>query len=867
MEGLFLLLIVSVLIGIAALLKSRDNTAQIRRLARRIDELSIELAPSRAARSVERAPDAVAPTPPAAPAEEEPPAPPPVDVPEAPEPAPLPTRAPELREDAWASASFDDEPAERFSAKELEKRLGARLPVWIGAIALALAGAFLVKLSFDRGWLGPAVRITLGVLFGIGLLGGGEWLRRSSKRVALGLSAAGISVLFVSFYAGVNLYALIPSWAGFLLMALTTATAVLLSLRQGPMVAALGLVGGFLTPYLIGSDEPRPQVLFTYLLLLQAGLLAVSRRKGWWPFAALSFFAGLMWVAAWLVGGYQPVDTVYLGAFVLLSAGLLVASGALAAGGPSPAFRHRAAELSWLATLGGFAALAGVTVRADFEPSTWALLALLGAGALVLARLDERYHGIAWVAAAVPAFLFTLWVNELENDQLDRFLWSVVLLGALYVAGAYVALWHSQYAGRWAWLSTAGAVAYTLLGYWAASGVERSLPWGGICLALALVFLAAAVPLARRRETVGIENALAAACVAVTSFVGLALPMELQREWLSVAWAAEVVALVWLAGRLRVRVLTHLAWIVASLVAIRLLLNPWVFTYPIGSHPLFNWLTYGYGVPVLAFCVAAWLAHRQGDERLSVGLQWGALALGTVLLTLLVRQYFHPGRPAQFELYLTEGGTLTVVWLGLAWGLLRVRSRRPLDSLGQFANPLAMLALVFGLLTSGLSHNPAWAHHDVGSLPVVNWLLWIYGVPAVLLVSVSRERHSHPWLRLGGQTGAMVMSFLLVTLEVRQAFRGSFLDVGNAAGAEQYSYSAAWIGLGLLLLALGIVRKGRLVRLSSLVVMLLAVGKVFLYDMAELQDFYRVFSFLGLGLSLLLIAWLYQRFVFGEEGA
>ncbi len=42
------------------------------------------------------------------------------------------------------------------------------------------------------------------------------------------------------------------------------------------------------------------------------------------------------------------------------------------------------------------------------------------------------------------------------------------------------------------------------------------------------------------------------------------------------------------------------------------------------------------------------------------------------------------------------------------------------------------------------------------------------------------------------------------------------------------------------------------------------MGKVFLYDMAELRDFYRVFSFLGLGLSLLFIAWLYQRFVFRE---
>jgi uncharacterized membrane protein len=42
------------------------------------------------------------------------------------------------------------------------------------------------------------------------------------------------------------------------------------------------------------------------------------------------------------------------------------------------------------------------------------------------------------------------------------------------------------------------------------------------------------------------------------------------------------------------------------------------------------------------------------------------------------------------------------------------------------------------------------------------------------------------------------------------------------------------------------------------------VAKVFLYDTANLSDLYRVFSFLGLGASLLLLAWVYQRFVFRE---
>jgi uncharacterized membrane protein len=180
-------------------------------------------------------------------------------------------------------------------AVSLEERLGARLPVWIGAIALVLGAGYLVKLSFDQGWIGPTVRVTIGTLFGVGLLAGGELLRRSTQRVAQGLTAAGIAVLFVVEWAALALYHLVSPPTAFALLALTTATAVALSLRQGAIVALLGLVGGFFTPLLVASPSSDPRQLFAYLLLLEAGLLAVSRRRGWGPLAALNLAGALAW--------------------------------------------------------------------------------------------------------------------------------------------------------------------------------------------------------------------------------------------------------------------------------------------------------------------------------------------------------------------------------------------------------------------------------------------------------------------------------------------------------------------------------------------------------------------------------------------
>jgi uncharacterized membrane protein len=145
--------------------------------------------------------------------------------------------------------------------------------------------------------------------------------------------------------------------------------------------------------------------------------------------------------------------------------------------------------------------------------------------------------------------------------------------------------------------------------------------------------------------------------------------------------------------------------------------------------------------------------------------------------------------------------------------------------------------------------------------------VWVYGLPAILLLVLAQKVASsfRRGLVLAANLGALWNLLLLVTLEVRQVFRGDYLDRGTVGNAEQYSYSAAWILLGTLLLVIGIAKKGRLLRFASLAVMLLAVAKVFLVDVAKLGDLYRVFSFFGLGVSLFLLAYLYQRFVFGSR--
>ncbi|HEY2737102.1 MAG TPA: DUF2339 domain-containing protein, partial [Thermoanaerobaculia bacterium] len=807
----------------------------------------------------------------------EPAAPEPVHPPALPPPVLAPPPAPRVTPRIAPPPPLPPQPP----AQSLEEKLGARLPVWIGSIALALAGAFLVKLSFDRGWLSPAFRVSLGVLFGVGLLAAGEVTRRSrsTRGISQGLSAAGVADLFACFLAGIHMYGIIPPPLGFGLMVLTTAVAVGLSLRQGRMVALIGLIGGFLTPYLVRTGEPNLRGLFAYLLLLQVGLLVVAWRRGWTEIGGLALGGGLLWAFAWLAGPFKPADAAFLSGFLLLSVAAVVAAGLAGrrsiedSGGGKGML-----SLTWAAVPGAILALGAVSAQAGFSTEEWVFFGILAAGVLVLGRLRPDLSPLAWVAAVAGAVLMIAFAAQVHGEpDLSRFLATAAGAGTLFAVGGYIALWGSEKAGRWASLSAASGIVFFLIA-WGTMAENREglhyVHWGPEALGAALLYLLAAVPVAQRRRAdrpdhPAMTAALAALAVAVTVFVSLAVPLELERQWVTVAWALEVTALVWLAGRFKLPALSALARTAAVLVAIRLLLNASVFEYPLGTSPVFNWLLYGYGVPLLAFAAAAWLARRQGpgETKFATLLESGALAFAFALVTLEVRQLYHPGTPASGVASLAESGAMISAWAAFAIGLLAANRKALLSSVERAGRLLLALAAGAALVFLGAMLNPLWDHGAVGETPVFNLLLWSYGLPAVLLGLATPElrRRGSRKLPAALTTTVLILVFLLLTLEIRQAFHGTYLNTGTSSIAERYSYSAAWILFGAALLVLGILRKVKALRYASLAVMLLSVGKVFLYDMSNLTDLYRVFSFLGLGMSLLALAWVYQRFVFRES--
>jgi len=195
-------------------------------------------------------------------------------------------------------------PKPSLPAINWEQFMGAKLFAWIGGLALFLGVAFFVKYSFEHNLVPPEMRVAIGFAVGLGLVIGGLALKRKENRVtAQTLCATGVLILYAVTFACRSFYhfaffGLVPT---FLLMTLITVVAFLLAVRLNAiMVAILGMAGGFLTPILLSAGQDNPFGLFGYILLLDIGLLMVTRRKQWSALPILGAVGTVLMQIAWV---------------------------------------------------------------------------------------------------------------------------------------------------------------------------------------------------------------------------------------------------------------------------------------------------------------------------------------------------------------------------------------------------------------------------------------------------------------------------------------------------------------------------------------------------------------------------------------
>ncbi len=835
-----------------------------------------------------------------------------------------------------------------------EERIGARWTVWVGGLALALGGVFLVRFAVEQNLLGPAARVTLGLLLAAILLIAGEVLRRNDVRrmartnnpspglkteqpagdsmapaleaeavqaefstrqenseprapgqpaplaaralpsVPAMLTAAGTMTAFGSIYAAYELYALISPALAFILLALTGIATVFAALLHGPALAALGFIGAALTPLLIESQDPNAFGVAILVIAVGASALAVARARYWHWLAQL----GIAGIAAW---GFlllffdvpQAVPATGMMALALLGLTALLLTpgllwGPVASGRALDRLSTIAAALALL-----LSATAAVQGQMDTPPLTFFIITALGALALAwrapaisLAALAVAFAApiplCEWVlappggSALAPAGPLEGVVSEPARYALGGFItYGVAMGGLIYLLGLFRIMRGAR--GRvsviWATAATTGpillmlaaymrltiAVVLFLAGFGPMAELEASPPFALTALGLGLLFTWSADRMLRHART-GAAAVFAAGAVVS---LALALAFALEKGWLTVGLALAALGVAWVSTQRPLPGLRQLSAGLGLVVLARIWWAPAIAGIDPGPTPIFNWLLWGYGVPALAFAAAAHLLGRTRDDVSRRVLECLSLLFALLLVAFEVRHLAHGGLAlddldALASTSLFESGLMTTLYGAMAVGLARLAERT-----GRRLHVIFSLVVgaVAGISALGglLAVNPFMLNENVGGL-FINDLLIAYGLPAVLALLFARHLPATLGaVRLAAQGLALVLAMAWLSMQVSRLFQGPVLNPDTISATEWYAWSAVWLGFGIALLLAGLWRNSRGLRLASALVTGATVAKVFLSDMADLEGALRAFSFIGLGLVLVAMGWLYQR--------
>src|SRR5580704_3711883 len=214
-------------------------------------------------------------------------------------------------------------PAESAS---LETRIGAQLLNRIGILAVLIGVAWFLKLAFDRNWIGPPVRVWIGLAAAAGLVVGSERFRRQGfPAFSFSLKALGTSIAYLSLWAASSVFHLGPQWLIFLAMtAVTIANAVLARRQNSELLGLYALAGGLATPALLSMGHSNEFFLFSYLALLNAGALFLMASHQWKRVAWAALLGTAVYSISWSLiendPSHLPLVVFFLALFFALFA-------------------------------------------------------------------------------------------------------------------------------------------------------------------------------------------------------------------------------------------------------------------------------------------------------------------------------------------------------------------------------------------------------------------------------------------------------------------------------------------------------------------------------------------------------------------
>ncbi len=804
--------------------------------------------------------------------------------------------------DSTFAQGHENEASNRHTEKEASSGLVTRLTdhmkrnwlVWVGGLALVFGIGYLVQFLGDRVTVSPSLRMSGALILSFIIIAFGEWLHRAIRAgrwllfetpnksyIPAAFVAAGMTGLYTSIAFATISYQLLSASLALGLIAFTALVCLVLSLRFGVLMAILGAIGGYTAPFWVGEGSPNYFVLMTYIALITSVGVFINQRirLKWFPLLLAAFHC--FWLGLISIDIPHINMATWCGLFYPLAVYLLLVvphQGWLM----QPVIKQRA-SVRWyhpalISSVIGIMLIA-VMMRLSGTTQDLSILMLTPLAMLLLPMIRKGYTRLAMQWVTVTASITVAGIVHFSLQPQSQ--------ASVYAGLSWLALW--------AVLVTITSFLQFNVSYRSKSSYWFAVIAGSSVMLVTLIYVDVMLPDYMRIVTLG-------CLIGCTGLARLALASPRLRSDISAAIHAVILGMNWLwfenalfTALLALQVLVCTLQLIyhrpqlrdvvvkggVSLLLIRLTLLPFIDEWHGfsvmsrgGESDSVEGLisTLGEGVVLFnclpAIAVLAYALTKMRRYQLEIT-DWfeGALIHVCAVLVLLQSHYWLTGSYIVFDninfisvcFWLIEALTLFAVYgyrQQFSQSMQRFYVWYRLGLLGAAAVLIAAINTAYlPLFNETVS---------ASSLPLFNGLTLGWLIPGLLLFGAAYLRLVPTFIerRYGANVLYIVSGVLLsmwVALSIRQFWQVDSLLYGETTGmAEWLSYSVALIIGGALWTYYGVVKQISAHQSYGLVVMGVAVLKVFLSDVSYLDGMWRAASFLGLGLALIALGWIFQ---------
>ncbi len=791
---------------------------------------------------------------------------------------------------------------------DIEKFIGENLISKIGIIVLIIGVGIGVKYSIDNNLISPLARIIVAYIFGFGLVGLAIKLKPKYLNFSAALISGGMAIMYFVTYFAYSAYGLIPQMSAFALMVLFTVFTVAAALFYNRQVIAhIGLVGAYAVPFLLSDNSGNYLVLFTYMSVINIGILAISVKKYWTPiFYTASGFTWLIFFG-WLVSKYSPTDHFFLAlTFVGIFATIFYATKLIHSAVHS---EHDETEslISALATVFVFYAFTlAISTTAESLPQYWWMFGFVAIFGAALLFSSFRFYGraILYLAFVFTWLIYGVWFADhyVAGHLVIASVFAVLFFVMFYAA----VLAHRLVSGGLNIYENTGLVltnAFLFYGFGYAildsNPVMRHL-LGAFTVAHAAMHYAIASVVGRlRKDSADVVQVLT---ILILTFVSIAVPVQFDGNFVTMIWAVEAALLFWFGRSKQIPVFEYFSFPVMVLAGCSMLMD-WAIAY--GDRTPRQPLANGDLVTALVFVAAfalIYVANRSKKDiaPFSADIVRGlGLAVATVGVFVLYNAFrieignYYEMRAIRLGAA-DHGGVYSPAfdldWFNTLWqlnytiGFLIVLAVVNLRKIG--SQLLALINMVLGAgalfvfatvamrLFYDLRQSYLAAAVTEGAVAdpmhiAIRYISYLFaaGLFYVLYRYISSgligDLVPEKILKLGFEASLCFFILIVASCDLL-----NLMAQFNIADGSKLGLSILWGVYALVLIAYGIARAKKHLRIGAIVLLGITLLKLFFYDAADLDTIPKTILFVTLGITLLIASFLYNKYkviIFGSS--